>query len=41
MVRVCGVAPAIREEGDNDVTVGTGLLGDATVIIALPDLVES
>ena len=27
MVSVCATAPAVSEEGDSDVTIGTGLLG--------------
>ena len=28
MVSVCAVAPAVSEEGDSDVTAGTGLVAD-------------
>jgi hypothetical protein len=28
MVSICAAAPTVREEGDSDATVGTGLVAD-------------
>jgi hypothetical protein len=34
MVSVCVVAPAVSEEGDSDVTVGTGLVAETVKLTA-------
>ena len=41
MVSDCGVAPTAKDGGESAVTVGTGLLGAAIAIEALPDFVVS
>ena len=41
MVSVCGVAPTANDEGESDVTVGSGLLGAVTAIDAAPNFVVS
>ena len=41
IVSGCGVAPTVNEVGESAVTVGTGLLGAATAIEAVPDFVMS
>ena len=41
IVSVWAAAPAVTEEGERLVIVGTGLFGAVTVTVALPDFVVS